>query len=65
VSFVQLRTPHQPLPVGTVWLRDPQSPCTEYDGKGYDGTGHCQSDGHYECLNCSQLAPDAPRFDHG
>jgi hypothetical protein len=48
--------------VGTVGVRDTDNPCDGYDGRGYDGTGSCLSDGHYECANCSQLSPNAPRF---
>lgn len=48
---------------GQVGVRDPDYPCEEYDGRGYDGSGQCLSDGHYECKNCSNLAPTAPRFE--
>lgn len=41
--------------VGTPGIRDVDHPCEEYDGKGYDGRGRCDSDGHYECVNCSHL----------
>ena len=35
-------------------------------GKGYTGRGTCHSDGHYLCVECSELSPDAPRFhEHG
>lgn len=47
---------------GTVGVRDPENPCEEFDGKDYDGTGKCTSDGHYMCNECSHLAPNAPRF---
>lgn len=47
---------------GAVGVRDPDYPCEAYDAQGYDGTGKCDSDGHYECKNCSHLSPDAPRF---
>jgi hypothetical protein len=45
-----------------VGVRDPENPCEAFDGQGYDGTGRCDSDGHYICNECSHLAPDAPRF---
>ncbi len=49
--------------LGQVGVRDPDGPCEAFDGKGYDGRGHCKSDGHYLCVECSELAPDAPRFE--
>jgi hypothetical protein len=49
---------------GTVGVRDPDYLCEEYDALGYDGSGKCLSDGHYECVNCSKLAPNAPRFEN-
>lgn len=48
--------------IGTVGIRDDDNPCEGYDGRGYDGRGTCDSDGHYECGNCSLLSPNAPRF---
>lgn len=48
---------------GAVGVRDPDNPCESYDARGYDGSGRCDSDGHYECVNCSHLSPKAPRFD--
>ena len=48
--------------VGQVGVRDPDSPCEAFDSRGYDGTGDCDSDGHYMCTECSRLSPDAPRF---
>lgn len=48
--------------VGMPGVRDPEGPCEAFDGRGYDGSGGCSSDGHYLCVECSQLAPDAPRF---
>ena len=51
------------IPVG---VRDPDYPCAEFDGKGYNGRGDCMSDGHYMCTECSELSPDAYRFtEHG
>lgn len=47
---------------GAVGVRDPDYPCEAYDARGYQGAGPCMSDGHYECANCSQLSPEAPRF---
>lgn len=62
VQFVNGRTPL----IGEVGVRDPENPCAEYDGCGYDGSGRCRSDGHYMCRECSHLAPNAPRFvEHG
>jgi len=56
----------KPALFGTVGVRDPEHPCSEYDARGYDGSGDCKSDGHYECVNCSKLSPHAPRFEeHG
>lgn len=52
----------KPSLVGTVGVRDPEYPCEEFDGKHYDGWGRCHSDGHYLCVECSHLSPDAPRF---
>lgn len=49
--------------VGDIGVRDPDYPCAGYDGRGYDGRGECRSDGHYECVNCSELSPQAPRFE--
>ena len=49
--------------LGQVGVRDPEGPCEVFDGRGYDGSGHCHSDGHYLCVECSHLAPDAPRFE--
>ncbi len=49
--------------LGQVGVRDPEGPCEVFDGRGYDGTGTCRSDGHYLCVECSELAPDAPRFE--
>ena len=52
--------------LGDPGVRDPEHPCGEFDGYGYDATGRCDSDGHYLCTDCSHLAPDAPRFtEHG
>lgn len=52
--------------VGQVGVRDPEYPCEAFDGHGYDGTGACMSDGHYLCVDCSHLTPNAPRFEeHG
>ena len=48
--------------LGQVGVRDPENPCEAFDGRDYDGTGRCASDGHYLCTECSHLAPDAPRF---
>lgn len=47
---------------GQVGVRDPENPCDAFDAGGYDGKGHCYSDGHYMCTECSQLSPEAPRF---
>jgi hypothetical protein len=47
---------------GTVGVRDPDALCEEFDGKHYDGQGSCESDGHYLCIECSKLSPEAPRF---
>lgn len=59
-----LRFVNSELPMfGSVGVRDPDSPCEVYDGRGYDGSGRCLSDGHYECVNCSHLAPNSPRFE--
>lgn len=48
---------------GTAGVRDPQNPCELFDGLRFDGTGECQSDGHYLCTECSRLSPKAPRFE--
>ncbi len=58
VRFVNGR----PLVPGTPGVRDPDSPCDAFDGRHYDGTGDCMSDGHYLCVECSLLSPEAPRF---
>ena len=52
----------EPPMMGTVGVRDPDSVCEEFDGRPYDGTGRCKSDGHYLCTECSKLSPNAPRF---
>lgn len=48
---------------GTEGVRDPAYQCEEFDARGYDGTGRCLSDGHYMCVECSHLSPNAPRFE--
>lgn len=48
--------------VGMRGVRDPESPCDGFDGRGFDGHGRCDSDGHYLCVECSELSADAPRF---
>jgi hypothetical protein len=52
----------EPSLLGTVGVRDPENPCEAFDGRNYDGSGSCSSDGHYLCVECSQLSPEAPRF---
>lgn len=52
----------RPGRLGTPGVRDPDGICEVFDGQGYDGSGRCQSDGHYLCVECSELAPDSPRF---
>jgi hypothetical protein len=47
---------------GAIGVRSAEYPCTEFDGRGYDGGGDCMSDGHYLCVECSHLSPEAPRF---
>lgn len=47
---------------GVPGVRSAEYPCESFDGLGYDGTGDCMSDGHYLCVECKRLAPDAPRF---
>lgn len=47
---------------GTPGVRSVEYPCEVFDGRGYDGTGECMSDGHYLCVECSELSPEAPRF---
>lgn len=62
VRFVNEAPPRFGMP----GVRDPDYPCESFDGKNYDGTGDCKSDGHYLCKECSQLSPEAPRFvEHG
>lgn len=52
--------------LGQVGVRDPDGICESFDRAGYNGRGTCQSDGHYLCVECSELAPDAYRFtEHG
>lgn len=48
---------------GTVGVRDPDGICEAFDGRGFDGSGRCMSDGHYLCAECSQLSPNAERFE--
>lgn len=48
--------------LGQVGVRDPDGICEVFDGRGYDGSGRCSSDGHYLCVECSELSPEAPRF---
>lgn len=48
--------------LGQVGVRDPDGPCEMFDGQHYDGRGDCTSDGHYLCVECSHLSPEAPRF---
>jgi hypothetical protein len=47
---------------GLPGFRSAEYPCEVFDGRGYDGTGGCMSDGHYLCVECSELSPEAPRF---
>lgn len=47
---------------GQTGVRDPDNVCEAFDGRDYDGSGDCLSDGHYLCLECSRLSPEAPRF---
>lgn len=47
---------------GTPGIRSTEYPCELFNGRGYDGTGACMSDGHYLCVECSELSPEAPRF---
>lgn len=62
VRFVNSAPPR----FGAPGVRDPEYPCELFDGKSYDGTGDCESDGHYLCQECSHLSPNAPRFEeHG
>jgi hypothetical protein len=56
--FVNGRAPR----MGQPGVRDPDGRCDAFDGRGYDGGGDCESDGHYLCLECSLLSPDAERF---
>lgn len=52
--------------LGQIGVRDPEYVCEEFDRQHYDGFGHCDSDGHYLCVECSHLSPEAPRFlEHG
>lgn len=48
--------------VGAAGVRDPEFPCILFNAEGYAGTGDCMSDGHYLCVDCSLLSPDADRF---
>lgn len=46
-------------------VRDPDNRCDDFTATGYDGTGTCHSDGHFMCVECAHLSPEAPRFvDH-
>ena len=47
---------------GVPGVRSADHPCELFDGRGYDGSGDCYSDGHYLCTECSRLSPQAPRF---
>lgn len=47
---------------GVPGVRSAEYPCDLFDGLGYVGTGRCMSDGHYLCVECSELSPKAPRF---
>ncbi len=49
--------------LGQAGVRDPEYICEDFNGAGYDGSGKCLSDGHYLCVECSELAPNAPRFE--
>jgi hypothetical protein len=41
-------------PVGIPGNRDPEMPCTGYAPRPYQiGDWPCETDGHYECQNCS------------
>lgn len=52
----------KPSLVGEMGVRDPDYICEGFDRRGYDGKGGCMSDGHYLCVECSELSPDSPRF---
>lgn len=52
------------LVFGAPGVRDPDHVCEAFNGKGYDGSGSCDSDGHYLCDECSHLSPKAPRFEN-
>lgn len=47
---------------GAPGVRDPDNQCSAFDAHGYNGQGECLSDGHYLCVECSELSPEAPRF---
>jgi hypothetical protein len=49
--------------LGQIGVRDPDGLCEVFDGQGYDGRGKCMSDGHYLCVDCSLLSPEATRFE--
>ncbi len=65
IAWEMLRREVNGLPgfVGQPGVRDPDGLCEAFDGAGYDGTGNCDSDGHYLCVECSHLSPEAPRFE--
>lgn len=48
--------------LGQLGVRDPDNVCEDFDRKGYNGFGNCTSDGHYLCVECSNLSPEAARF---
>ena len=48
--------------LGARGVRDPEGLCDVFDARGYDGSGKCMSDGHYLCVECSELSPEAPSF---
>jgi len=52
----------RPERVGEPGVRDPEYRCDGFDGLGYQGRGDCMSDGHYLCVECSEMSPDSPQF---
>ncbi len=46
------------VPAGTPGIRDVDHPCDVFEPGVPNGTGSCQSDGHYLCQECVHLCAE-------
>jgi len=47
--------------MGQPGVRDPEYPCDEFV-PGLPGNGHCDTDGHYMCAECSVMSRQAVEY---